>query len=610
MLAQILLFISIFGAEPQSSTLPEGTYHSRLDSLSDSVRVAFIIDNFYEIYSKDLDEAVKFGNYAINTSKQHGWKSQEAYAHMFYAIGQYLKGDYTKALPAMLRASDMFDSLNHYKGIARVNNELSVFYRKHQDTIKMMQCLKKAEAVALQHNDKASLSTTYHHLGATLSQKGKFDEALPYFQKVLELRIDLQDSVGLGYIYLDFAEYHVNKGNLEKALKYIDKSSAIRKKMGDIQGVAINEVSIGEAYFANEDYTKAIPYFKKTIDLAIPIGFTDLVRYAYDKLQKSEMEIGDYKKAYESMVNFQIYNDSIFNVEKSRAVTEISEKYESEKKEQQIAMQQLQLAQKDAQLEIKELLIGIMAIAVISLLLIGYLWRKRLILKRERLLEQEKRKTRELELKAALASQEQERSRVARDLHDGFGQMISILNLNLKSLEIENVDRHLVFEQSASVLEDMYQELKSICFNLMPQTLIKSGIMAAIREFALRVNQTGKLTVETDFFGLGERLTEVQEISLYRITQEWINNTLKYSDADRVNVQITKDENEITLLIEDNGTGFDLGLMQSGKGNGWRNMNSRANLIKGKLEVDTTQGMRGSTLIVNAPVKSAEEVLY
>ena len=97
-----------------------------------------------------------------------------------------------------------------------------------------------------------------------------------------------------------------------------------------------------------------------------------------------------------------------------------------------------------------------------------------------------------------------------------------------------------------------------------------------------------------------ERLSEVQEISIYRITQEWVNNLIKYSDASKVTIQLTQDENEITLMIEDNGMGFDLELLKSGTGNGWRNMNSRANLIKGDLEVDTTPGIRGNTMIVNA----------
>lgn len=597
----IILALSIFSASTSTEQIPLNPYSSQLDTLSDSARVNFIIDHFYEIYSNNLNVALTLSQYATKVAEANHWKDKEAYARMFQGLSYYLKADYTAALPLFLRANDLFDSTRNYKGQARLYNELAVFYRKQDDIEKMVAYLDKGESAAIKINDLSALSTNYHHRGTIYSRKGEFDKALPYFEKVLKIREELRDSIGLGYIYLDLAEYHMNKNNQQQAISFIEKSTAIRQKMGDIQGVAINEVSMGEMYFANRQYEKAIPYFIKTINTAKSIGFSDLIRFAYDKLQKCYMEQQNFQKAYEALSKCQILTDSIFNLEKTRVISEMQIKYETEKKEQQIDLQQLQLAQKDAQLEINRLLIGLMLILVLSLLVIGTLQRKKLILKREKLLEKEKRKAREMEIKAALASQEQERSRVARDLHDGFGQMISILNLNLKSLEKKQVDRHQVFEQSAKVLEDMYQELKGICFNLMPQTLIKNGITSAINEFAARVSQTGKLQVRTDFFGLDERLTEMQEISLYRITQEWINNMLKYSDADQADIQITKDDQEITLLIEDNGIGFDSAMLTSGKGNGWRNMNSRANLIKGELVIDTLLGTRGSTLIVNAP---------
>ena len=224
--------------------------------------------------------------------------------------------------------------------------------------------------------------------------------------------------------------------------------------------------------------------------------------------------------------------------------------------------------------------------------------------KKQALLQKEAQvKLKETQIEAAITSQEKERSRFAKDLHDGFGQMISILNLNLQSLEKKESNPHDVFDRSTKVLDEMYQELKSICFNLMPQTLIKKGLVAALQEFAVRINVTGQKQVITDFYGLEDRMTDLQEISLYRISQEWVNNVLKYSDAQKITIQITKDEEEITLLIEDDGSGFEPTLLKNGKGNGWRNMNSRTNLIHGTLELDTMAGRKGNALIVNCPAR-------
>ena len=242
-----------------------------------------------------------------------------------------------------------------------------------------------------------------------------------------------------------------------------------------------------------------------------------------------------------------------------------------------------------------------MCLAVIGLAIILLLARSRSRKKQALLIQQAELQLREAQIEAAISSQEKERTRFAQDLHDGFGQFISILNLNLKSLEDGTRDRNEVFSDSTTVLEEMYRELKGICFNLMPQTLIKFGITDALKEFASRVNETGKVSIQTDFFGIENRLPDVQEISIYRIVQEWINNMIKYSDVDKVTLQLTKDDQETTLMIEDNGTGFDLNILKDGKGNGWRNMNSRVNLMKADLIVDTSPGMRGNTLIVNIP---------
>ncbi|MFY0599634.1 MAG: hypothetical protein JXR03_08170 [Cyclobacteriaceae bacterium] len=209
-------------------------------------------------------------------------------------------------------------------------------------------------------------------------------------------------------------------------------------------------------------------------------------------------------------------------------------------------------------------------------------------------------------MNAIVKGQEAERKRFAEDLHDGFGQMISSLMLNLKSLETiksSNTDKRMsIFKASTTTLSEMYVELKNICFNLMPQTLIAAGVGEALKEFASRINQSQKIVLEVSLFNMESRLTQVQEISLYRISQEWINNIIKYSDATKIHLQITRDETEATLMIEDNGAGFDKSVLTNGNGNGWKNICSRVNLIKGEVDVETSIDLKGSSLIVNTPI--------
>ena len=291
-----------------------------------------------------------------------------------------------------------------------------------------------------------------------------------------------------------------------------------------------------------------------------------------------------------------------------RTIAELQTRYETEKKEQQIKLQNSQIERQQAELRSGRIITAVLVALIVFIFLTGLLLFKRQKLKQEKLLAQEKAFRREAQLEAAINSQELERKRFARDLHDGFGQMISVLNINLKSLEKNGSDRYSIFENSTRVLQEMYKELKSICFNLMPETLIKKGVVDALKEFAQRINLTDKVYVTIDSFGVDERLSDVQEINLYRICQEWINNILKYSDATKINLQLTRDESEITLLIEDNGTGFDPKLVTESKGNGWKNIQSRSNLLGGIVELETTPDQKGNALILNIPVTRKTEI--
>jgi signal transduction histidine kinase len=196
-----------------------------------------------------------------------------------------------------------------------------------------------------------------------------------------------------------------------------------------------------------------------------------------------------------------------------------------------------------------------------------------------------------------IASQEEERKRFAADLHDGLGQMISALRLSLSN---ETVDANAL-SHALSVLSDMNVEIRNIAFNLMPQVLMKSGLDEALKEFALRINRAGSVSVSVQTFDLDTDMPTEHRIALYRICQEWVNNVIKYSGADQVSIQLVKHPQELVLTIEDNGRGFDHNALLESQGNGWKNINSRLHMIKGSIEIDTQKDRQGTTLIITVP---------
>lgn len=278
--------------------------------------------------------------------------------------------------------------------------------------------------------------------------------------------------------------------------------------------------------------------------------------------------------------------------------------YETDKKEQQIAVQHAELASQKILLGRTYLIIGGLAI-ILGLLVVIFLLARSRFKRKQQLTENEKQlAVREAFIDATIRSQENERKRFAQDLHDGMGQLISSLRLMVSQLDKNSSveEKLLIAERSEKVLNDMHTEIRSIAFNLMPQTLIQHGLIPALQEMALRINQTGKIVVSVTGYDVPARLNEVHEISLYRIIQEWVNNVIKYAQATKIEVQLVGHEEEISITVEDNGNGFDPAKLEHSDGNGWKNIRSRVNLVKGEVEIDSAPQHKGTSLIIRVPV--------
>jgi signal transduction histidine kinase len=578
----------------------------QLEGLSDQQKVRFINNNFYKLYSTDFANATELAQWAAETSIKNKWREEEAYAHLNWGVILYLSGKYDDVLPKFFHARDLFDSLKNKTGLAAINNEMAVFYHKQKDLAKAWSCLDVSEKLAREINDLVILGTSLSHRGSFLARQEKFSEAKPYYEEVYRVRVQTKDSVGLGYALNDLAEIATNEGNLQQALNYIDQSTIIREKIGDAQGVAINYVNKGENYFKFEQYPQAAVWLEKCLEKSLAIGFTDLSRHTYDYLSKTYKAMGDYKKAFEWQESAIVFNDSLFNADRTRVIQEMQAKYETEKKEQQISLLNSENELKQATIERNYFLIAGL-IALVLLISLGfYLWRYRDQQKQRAIAQEQKVRLREAQVNAMIDSQEKERRRFASDLHDGMGQLISALQLNINSIQKQKDSeaRDILFENSEQILTDIHSEIRNIAFNLMPPVLIKEGLISGLQELIRRINKAGTAKVSLSQHDLPARFNDVGEISLYRIIQELLGNIVKHSQATRVTLDFTGFEDEVVLMLEDDGIGYSLDKFQNNEGNGWRNISSRLNLIKATVEFDVVEGRKNNTVIITIPLKA------
>lgn len=516
---------------------------------------------------------------------------------------------YDSARTYLFEAYQIAQGTESYALKKDILGSLSMLYFYSEDYEQALQYMKEFLSSVIANNDSTQFAGAFNNLAAAYYRLEKYDSSMIYHRESLKLALASNSQIDIAFSYLNFGEIYAELGVFDSAILYSQKSESIFKSLNYPYGIAATTLNLGKAYIGINRPKDALESLAQSLESSRKNKDPAHVRDVLDIMIIANQQLGDFEGAFNSLSERVTIKDSLDRIVKRQELDELITKYESEKKEQQIKLQRVQLSEKEAQLNQNKYLIVTLIIFVISIIAVSMLNRNRLKKKQQLTLQQEHLKSREAEIKAAITSQEKERTRYARDLHDGFGQMISILNMNLGSLKKDtNPDgRQTVFEASEKVINDMYGELKRICFDMMPQTLVQSGLQSGLEEFASRVNLSGKIAVETNFFGLEKRLVDIQEISLYRISQEWVNNVLKYSDADKITIQITGDEEEITLLIEDNGTGFDKSLLENSNGNGWKNLHSRAKLIQGTIELETEAGVKGNTLIVNAAANRKQE---
>jgi signal transduction histidine kinase len=218
-------------------------------------------------------------------------------------------------------------------------------------------------------------------------------------------------------------------------------------------------------------------------------------------------------------------------------------------------------------------------------------------------------KTKELNQKqyevkrALLLGEEQERKRIATELHDGMGSLLSTLKLNAESIELNekqlNDKQIAAYKNVIDLIDKSCIELRNISHNMIPIGIEQFGLIQSLQLIFKKINNSGKTIFYLDTYNLNERFNRELELSLYRITLELINNIIKHSNAKNATIQLIKNDDSITLMVVDDGIGFDSNKIKEGMG--LHNIKSRVDVFNGKLTIDT-QPERGSTFIIEIPI--------
>ncbi len=278
-------------------------------------------------------------------------------------------------------------------------------------------------------------------------------------------------------------------------------------------------------------------------------------------------------------------------------------KIETAAKEQKIKLLATENEVQQLELLKRNIFLAVIGAILLLTLLLGYLFYNRYKLKQEARLHKEVIVQQDLATKAVLNAEENERKRISGELHDGLGQMFSAVKMNLSALTdgLNFKDEHSkeMFGKTMNLVDESCKEVRVISHQMAPNVLLKSGLAAAVRDFISKIDSR-KLKINLETFGLQDRLDQNIETVLYRVIQETVNNVIKHSGANSLDIQLNKDNDGVNAMIEDNGKGFDISLLEKFEGIGLKNIRTRVNFLKGTVDFSSSPG-EGTLIAIFIP---------
>lgn len=565
---------------------------------------AYSIMGLLMYYEGRFDEALEFQEQALTADLRTDDPKNISGTYTDIANLHADKGDlklaiefYTKAL---YYAEELNDSMLRARSLANIGS----IYQELEDYDNALKNYLEAIAITNELNEASvpqARMVIFANMSLIYKDKGELDKALELGYRSLEIRQQMNYTRGIAYMLTAIGELHAMKGEIAKGEIMILEGVEIAATVKDIYTMSTGYGKLGELALKQNKPDKALEYYNKALDIAKEIGSLQLLRDSYLAMSEAAEAKGEMKLALSNYKQYEIMKDSLLSAEAKETIVELRTKYETEQAEREVETQKMKLDQQIFRNKV-QMIIFLLSITLVvlfaGLLYIRYKLRQEAILERT-IAEQQK-----LRFRAVIETQEQERKRIAQDLHDGLGQLLSTARLNVAGLEdgimTDDAENDRLWNNALSLIDESVSEVRNISHNMMPSALIRLGLIPALREQVKKVNDVGSVEVDLEVNGITGRLAEATEISLYRIAQETLNNTIKHADAKHIHISLSRLGDRIVLSVTDDGKGMDVKNIELSTGIGWKNIYSRVELMNGEIDVNSKIGT-GTELKVSVP---------
>lgn len=514
-------------------------------------------------------------------------------------LSYYFRGQYDSAAQYYYSAINILETQDAPLDLGETLNLLGRLYRKKREYPRSLNAYDRAMAIFLNEKDSSGIATIYNESGVVYEYMGNYNEAMRRYRASLNIQRLRNDVIGISYSLSNIGYLYITLKKYGEAEKYLMDALRIRMEQNDSFSMALNYSELGELCIKDRRYAQAREFLRKSNAIAIPMRYLELQMNNYRFMADAAVAEGNYREAFYRQQDFEMLKDSIFRIESTERIEEISTRYETEKKVRENELLRKTVSLRDLEIRDKENRNRIQLITAVSMGIIFFMAVGLGLLVFFRI-----RREQQIRLQTEVnTARDMERRRISRDLHDHLGaQMTYMISVLDKASETEAEARYIpALRETAG---QAIMTLRETVWAINRSEISVENFSDKFKQYAFKqaeFESQVSLSVKEDI--VEDRvLSPSAALNLYRLCQEAFSNALKHARATQVTVTVRADARyEFYFSVHDNGIGFDPEKDRKEGHYGLENMRYRAEEAGARFVIVSEPG-KGTTVEVFSPV--------
>lgn len=535
---------------------------------------------------------------------------KELQAKYYFNLGlcyRYM-GDYDLALENELYAYDLREAMSK-KDLAKLLNNIGVIYRFQDKHKRAEEIYLKSLRLKQELKDSLGMATTLMNLGLVYHKiKGNEERAIQYLKRSQSLYELLGRSDHVASCNTAIGQILLNQNNIPQAKEALGSAWAYFETNVDQQYSPSTLVSLSEIAVLENNFQLAKNYLEKALKMSTSFGRkVDQIEILIG-LSSIKKEQGKNAEAYTMLKKAYGINDTLNQTSRLEAMEEMQAKFDVKEKISELEISELKLNEQTRQRNI--FLSGAIVLALFTTMIFFSLRgrikaNKKIAAQKEAIQHKEiielQQENKLLALSSMIEGQEAERMRIAKDLHDGLGGLLSTVKAHFSAIqnEVTKLERLNLTEKTNELIDEACVEVRRISHDMIPHALTLSGLPAVLEDRVDTLAGEG-FKVDLDIQKFPEGMGKTRQAMLFRLLQEIISNIRKHANAKSILIQLLGNTGELSVIVEDDGKGFDYDQAIAAGGVGLKSINSRVEFLNGTIDWDSSLG-EGTTITVNIP---------